>query len=437
MSAHHATLTAVTGDAALPKQPAHPDWDDPERFEGVVAFSFVLPFLLPLEPRAIPIGVDDEYLRIRGVTPAEFDHAWMQMPLSCLMIWSVATDGTNPVIEDTTVASAALAHITGQQRQPAPPPSDDYGRKRSAVVVFIPVKSRAAALTPPHDGKVDPLTLAHWLIADAARSSRIASMAPIPELHYRALNPIVPATFGAVGEGGQVNFDEKQTVILLDHLPSRLAAPTPIDPAVTGRIFGQLTRGSISALVRDHFARAYAEHSAGDRRASVLSLAVTCELMLDSTLAAMLWEEGQTPSDAAQVWADTSSITGRVKSLYAGRLGDSWLVDGDGPVGRWREHIVDVRNSVIHSGRTPSEPESENSGAVASELLTFVSKRLVLKWKAYPKSMAVLCGPSSVAKHASTKQRDKVLAELERCSAFAVEFHRWRDEWLRERAILS
>lgn len=60
-------------------------------------------------------------------------------------------------------------------------------------------------------------------------------MAPIPELHYRALNLIVPATFGAVGEGGQVNF-EKQTVILLDHF-ARPASPTPIDPAVTGRIF--------------------------------------------------------------------------------------------------------------------------------------------------------------------------------------------------------
>lgn len=437
MSLLRATLAVVTRDAALPEQLARTDCDDSDRSAGVVAFSFVLPFLLPLDPQAIPIGVDDEYLRIRGVTPVEFDHAWMQMPLSCLMIWSVATDGTNPVIEDTTVASAALAHITGQEPQPAPPPSDDFGRKRSAVVVLVPVKSRAAALTPPHDGKVDPLTLAHWLIADAARSSRIASMAPIPELHYRALNPIVPATFGAVGEGGTVTFDEKQTVILLDHLPARLSSPKPIDPAMTGRIFGELTRGSISALVRDHFARAYAEHTAGDRRASVLSLAVTCELMLDSTLAAMLWEEGRTPSEAAQVWTETSSITGRVKSLYSARLGGSWHVDGDGPVGRWREHIVDVRNSVIHSGRTPSEPESENSGAVASELLTFVSKRLVLKWKAYPKSMAVLCGPSSVAKHASNKYREDALAELERASAFAVEFHRWRDEWLRERAMLG
>ncbi|BBX43920.1 hypothetical protein [Mycobacterium simiae] len=419
-----------------PERPANPNWDDSVRFEGVVAFSFVLPFLLPLEPQSVPIRVDDDYLRIRGVAPAEFDDAWMQMPLSCLTMWSVAADGTDPVIKDTTVASAALAHITGGEPRPAPPPSDDYSRKRSAVVVVIPVKSRTAALTPPHDGKVDPLTLAHWLIADTVRSSRIASKAPIPELHYRSLNPIVPAAFGTVCEGGQVSFATGQTVIVLDHLPARMASVSPVDPAVIGNIFGQLTRGSISVLIRDHFARAHSEHSAGDRRASVLSLAITCELMLDSTLAAMLWEEGETPAQAAQVWADASSITQRVKSMYSGRLGGSWHIDGVGPVGHWREHIVDIRNSVIHSGRTPSEPESEKSAAAASELLTFVSKRLVLKWKTYPKTLAVLCGRSSVETHASKKQRANVLAELERCSTFAVEFHRWRDEWLEERTLL-
>jgi hypothetical protein len=432
----HATIATVTDGAASPKQPVNADWDNPPRFEGVVAFSFVLPYLLPLEPQAVPIGVDDDYLRIRGVAPAEFDDAWMQMPFSCLTMWSMVTDGTDPVIEDTTVASAALAQLTGQEPQPRPSLGDDGGRKRSAVVVLIPVKSRDAALTPPHDGKVDPLTLAHWLLADTARTLRIVSMAPIPELHYRSLDPIVPAAFGAVGDGGQVSFDAGQTAILLDHLPARLTPLSPVNQATAGRVFGQLTRGSISALIRDHLARAYAEHTAGDRRASVLSLAVTCELMLDSTLAAILWEEGETPAHAAQVWANASSITQRVKSLYADRLGGSWQVDGDGAVRRWREHIVDVRNSVIHSGRTPSEPESENSGAVTSELLTFVSKRLVLKWKTYPKTLAVLCGPSSVEKHASKEQRAIVLAELERCSAFAVEFHRWRDEWLRERTLL-
>lgn len=63
-------------------------------------------------------------------------------------------------------------------------------------------------------------------------------MVPIPELRYQSLNPIVPATFGAFNDGGGITFDEKQTVFLLDYLPSKLVPPEPVDPVLTGKIFG-------------------------------------------------------------------------------------------------------------------------------------------------------------------------------------------------------
>jgi hypothetical protein len=417
------------------EQPQAPTgWDDSERFEGVVAFSFALPYVLPLESGVVPVGVDDEYLRIRGASPDDFDDAWMNTPFICLTAWSVESAGTDPVLEDTTLASTVLARFTGQEPPPSRP--DDSGHDRSVAVVLLPVKSRAAALTPPHDGKVDPLTVAHWLIADVVRSLRIVATAPLPELHYRSLNPIVPATFGSADEGGQIHFDDRQTAILLDHLPARLTSAPSIDHTTAGNAFTELTRGSISALIRDHFSRAAAEHAAGDRRAAVLSLAVACELMLDSVLAAMLWEEGETAAQAAQQWANESSITYRVKRLYADRLGGNWRLGVSSPVSNWRQHVVDVRNSVIHSGRTPSEVESDLAGTATSELFTFLTKRLVIKWKTYPKTLALLCGPTSVNQHASKKQREKILVELQRCSPSAVEFHRWRDDWLKERALL-
>lgn len=416
------------------EQQAESSWRDAKRFEGVVAFSFTLPYVLPIESGAVPIEVDGEYLRVRGARSEDFDATWMDAPFTCLTLWSVASTGTDPVVEDTTLASTVLAQFTGQETPPSPP--DDAGHERSVVIVLVPVKGRSAALTPPHDGKVDPVTVAHWLIADTVRSLRIVSNTPLPELHYRSLNPIVPATFGTVGGEGAVHFDNRQTAIVLDHLPERIATVPPVDHATAGNAFVQLTRGSISVLIRDHFGCAIAEHAAGDRRAAVLSLAITCELMLDSVLAAMLWEEGETPGGAAQQWANASSITHRVKVLYADRLGASWRLDGGGSMSSWREHVVDVRNSVIHSGRTPSEEESNNAGAATSELLTFVTKRLVVKWKTYPKTLALMCGPTTVEQHASKKQRANILSELERCSPFAVEFHRWRDEWLKERALV-
>lgn len=62
--------------------------------------------------------------------------------------------------------------------------------------------------------------------------------------------------------------------------------------------------------------------------------------------------------------------------------------------------------------------------------------RLVFAWKTYPKTLAVMCGPSSVDQYASKKQRANIQEALEINSAFAAEFHRWRDDWLKERASL-
>jgi hypothetical protein len=182
--------------------------------------------------------------------------------------------------------------------------------------------------------------------------------------------------------------------------------------------------------------RAYAEQVAGDRRASILSSAIACELMLDSVLAAMLWEEGKSVEEAAEIWADQSSITVRVRRLYAERLLGNWSLEGTGPMARWLKHIVYVRNSVIHSGRTPSPGEVHIAGPTSAGLTGFVASRLVARWEKYPKTMAVLCGPTSVRQNAPKEQQDAILQELERCSPFAVEFHQWRDQWLEQRQTI-
>ncbi len=422
---------------AVEKQPM-PLWYDPEVFEGVMAFSFALPHKLPLAVGYSPIGIDADFLRQRGASPENYDAAWMEVPFVCLTRWFVESVDPNPVVTDTSIASNVLSALTGQE---PPTPATDAGpvsHDRSVVVVMVPVKSREAAFTPPRgDGKIDPLTVAHWLIADIVRSLRIHTWAPLPELHYPALNPIVPVAFGSGPSVDEMQF-EGQYLFALSHLPDRLAGfeDSETDHATVGQIFGQLTRGSISALIGDHMCRAYAENVSGDRRTAIFSLAIACELMLDSVLAAMLWEEGKSVEEAAEHWSNDSSITYRVKRLYADRLLGNWSLDRSGPMARWRKHVVDVRNSVIHSGRTPTEAEINLAGEAAGGLTSFVAKRLVARWEKYPKTMAVLNGPTSVRQHASKKKRDQILQELERCSVFAVDFHEWRDQWLEQRHTL-
>ena len=153
----------------------------------------------------------------------------------------------------------------------------------------------------------------------------------------------------------------------------------------------------------------------------------------DTTLAAMLWEEGLAPADAAEHWG-TSSVTRRIKRLYANRLGGNWDLEGTGPVANWRRQIADVRNSAIDTGREVTSAEVNAAGVAAGALSTFMAQRILANWRKYPKTMSVLLGPSSVEQHVSTQARDEVLWEMQRCNAFAVEFHRWRDDWLARRS---
>ena len=84
----------------------------------------------------------------------------------------------------------------------------------------------------------------------------------------------------------------------------------------------------------------------------------------DTTLAAMLWEEGLAPADAAEHWG-TSSVTRRIKRLYANRLGGNWDLEGTGPVANWRRQIAGVRNSAIHTGREVTSAEVNAAGVAA------------------------------------------------------------------------
>jgi hypothetical protein len=134
-------------------------------------------------------------------------------------------------------------------------------------------------------------------------------------------------------------------------------------------------------LVRDHIAAAAASAEYGDKRGAIVSLAIACELFLDSLLAAMLWEDGATPELAAESWQQPS-IVRRVKNEYAPRLGGTWDPNRAGPLSDWLNHVVNVRNSVLHSGRSPSSSEVQLAGGAAGRLTNFLARRLVLSWAA-------------------------------------------------------
>jgi hypothetical protein len=197
--------------------------------------------------------------------------------------------------------------------------------------------------------------------------------------------------------------------------------------------FGQISTGRPATVVKDHIGRANAAASSGDQRASVLDFATACEVLLDYLLASMLWEEGYLPADAAKLW-DGDSVTKRIKTHYSGRLGGNWNPDTSPSLMQWREYVADVRNRVIHGGSLPTKADVKAAKTATEALASFATQRLVIKWKTYPRTLALLVGTASIQRYGSKSKRDAIL-ESHRTHIWqsGVDFAQWHNQWMTSR----
>jgi hypothetical protein len=126
----------------------------------------------------------------------------------------------------------------------------------------------------------------------------------------------------------------------------------------------------------------------GDTRTSVILIAAACEVLLDFFLLSMLWEEGISPDDAAQVFLANSGVSKRVKSCYALRVRGHWSFDQSGPIKSWYEGVANLRNQCVHRGYRPSMVQASTAHEIAETLRQFIVERLKQPYvaKLYPKT---------------------------------------------------
>lgn len=412
-----------------------PFWYDPAVFSGCVALSFIMPQKLPMDEGLLNLPIDADFLRIHGAPVEALDTDWASLPFSCLLYLQHLELRPNPMHADALRARDFLRQITGvaETNDAVKALADDApGRTRTAVAVLVPVRSRAAAFRPPR-GKIDIVTVVQWILSDLVRTLRISTGAALRDVPYEMLTPVVPASFASGSDWASFQFEAKEQTLVLPHIAGHVDGDEDESRRRVEVGFFELSRGSIHMVIRDHISAGVAAATQGDRRSAVVSFAIACELFLDSLLAALLWEEGKTPEEAVGPWR-APSVVRRVKLEYATRIGGSWNPNKPGPLADWLTHVVNVRNSVLHSGRSPDDVEVERSSDAAGVLTNHLARRLVLSWQKYPKTMAVFVGHKSVAEHASKKRADDIHRSLDVHSAHAVSFHAWRDEWLAVRA---
>lgn len=170
----------------------------------------------------------------------------------------------------------------------------------------------------------------------------------------------------------------------------------------------------------------------GHYEATVLFAAVAAENFLNEVLGHLLWEELETPENAAAVF-DTSLIA-RVKSQYHNRIGGRWSADADSPPTAWRKNTAALRNRVLHAGYSPSRSEADAALDGLLDLETFVAD-LLAKPRAlsnYPRTAIALLGsPGLECRGALSRRIDELT--LDRKEVPWVEtFSRWRAAMRRE-----
>lgn len=174
-----------------------------------------------------------------------------------------------------------------------------------------------------------------------------------------------------------------------------LAAPQELDAERLERL------GLYLGLLRKHnpflpfaeWARSAGQafHVDGDYAAAVVVAHTAGEVLFDTVLLVMAWEE-RTPRAEAEGWFE-DALARRLRRRYAPRLGDVWDTTNPRTVpGRWTTSVSAVRNRVVHAGYRPTDAQVATALAVLGEVEGFIKDRLVAKRAEYPRTALLLLG---------------------------------------------
>jgi hypothetical protein len=114
----------------------------------------------------------------------------------------------------------------------------------------------------------------------------------------------------------------------------------------------------------------------GNRRFAVIALATGAEVLLDSMLLHIAWEERLTPREAAALFDRSEGHSRRVATFFPQRLGGDWDPNGRGVVGTYFQRLVYLRHRVVHAGHEPTEDELSAAWDALFALEHFLGDRL-------------------------------------------------------------
>ncbi|MFC0316242.1 hypothetical protein ACFQNE_17060 [Gordonia phosphorivorans] len=367
----------------------------------LVGFMILLPDPIPLPQKATWYSTTDERTpELEGVefapqsgvatTPVlDGEHNFVS-----LRFWQMVDDSPTPFVHESKLLMKAFDAMhpthnedTGHEyldREIAP------GEMYRTVVEAVTFNSEEPSDSTSIDRCLSELMKFY-------RSYRVVAPRPLPELTIRRLFPTV-LIFKRAPDETEVTF--VGITVLEDGAPPNLGglvSEVGTDYAMFDQAAGLQSRlDRLDPLARYLECRTdagYALHGVGSFRDAVIHLGIACEVLFDGLLGMLMWEEGVSIDDAAEVFSST--IVTRIKNEFHTRLGGTWRLDR-GELGDWSRKVADVRNRVVHSGYRPSVAEAIEAEAAADALRDFAAGRLSALGRKYPNANVVFFGDSPV-----------------------------------------
>lgn len=397
-----------------------------------VMFVFPLPDPLPVPDGAFySFQLDEEIEGLPPVpvkpTPSAAPFPWEpgHNIVSC-RFWRVTApplsftarvEAIGEAVEKALPPEFHASNSRGEGSEVALQESEPYATAVEAVTLVRELDE--AALSDAFDRCLEKAAL-------VVRAYRLYSQHPIRHLSYERLDPVVVyATRAIDGEW------EPPLSLMFLHL------------GVGGAFFPEeLTDDALRALsgriyvaLRDHPLEPYAErrldarialHVDGDYGEAVVQAQIAAEVLLDNTLALMLWEEGMDPAEAA-TGAFSEQLSRRTRTQYHPRLGGDWRHDGNGAVAQWRKKIAKIRNRVVHGSYRATRAEAMDALTTADALEGFLRARIAARKKRYPRTALLALGrPGLEMEGAWTRDMQRLAKSVDEPD-WLTDFNAWRN----------
>lgn len=386
-------------------------------------------FFVPLpHPLAVPHGWRSEW-------PATIHEALSRpapVPLrsSCL-IHQAETETSSFVASMAYLWRIAVSAMDfGGQRHPTPdlPIVPDRiaatlatVRSVAEVVVFHVEGHDDNDLIEALDMALDHIRLVQRSVAAGAEMAvRLISREMLPPIIpiYRGHFPIPKSLDAASGEIRPTGHEAELLVLPRSAGPSALGLrPEMPDEDTLQRIAqveAQLGAGQAFDAYIDLRREAMVQrHLDGNRRMTVLALAIAGEVFLDVLLLHLLWEE-HTPPEAAQSLFDRQDRhTRRVLANLPDRLGGAWDPSASTGVANYLQDLVRLRHRVVHTGHEPTADELNAAWASLFALERFVGDRLAhdRNLSRYPRTAVAWLGERGLRRRGRLTRRIRRLME--------------------------